>query len=100
MNDIGHNSKASEDGHLKAYIERIERLDEEKRTITEDIKEVYAEAKGTGYDITIMRKIVAIRRQDSGKRREEEEMLELYMSQLGMLADTPLGQSALARRGA
>ena len=93
-------SEASEDSQLRAFITRIEHLDEEKRTIASDIKEVYAEAKGTGYDITIMRKIVAIRRQDKEKRREEEAMLDLYLHKLGMLADTPLGQSALARRGA
>ena len=71
-------------GHLKAFIERIEHLEEEKRTIAEDIKEVYAEAKGTGYDIKIIRKIVSLRRQDKEKRREEEEILSLYMSALGM----------------
>lgn len=73
-------------GHLKAFIERIEHLEEEKRTIAEDIKEVYAEAKGTGYDIKIVRKIVSLRRQDKEKRREEEEILSLYMSALGMEA--------------
>ncbi len=71
-------------GHLKAFIERIEHLEEEKRTIAEDIKEVYAEAKGTGYDIKIIRKIVSLRRQDKEKRREEEEILSLYLSALGM----------------
>ena len=73
-------------GHLKAFIERIEHLEEEKRTIAEDIKEVYAEAKGTGYDIKIIRKIVSLRRQDKEKRREEEEILALYLSALGMEA--------------
>lgn len=71
-------------GHLKAFIERIERLEEEKRALSEDIKEVYAEAKGTGYDVKIMRKIVSLRRQDRHKRREEEEILDLYLSALGM----------------
>lgn len=71
-------------GHLKAFIERIERLEEEKRALAEDIKEVYAEAKGTGYDVKIMRKIVSLRRQDRHKRREEEEILDLYLSALGM----------------
>ncbi|MFV0280589.1 MAG: DUF2312 domain-containing protein [Rhodoblastus sp.] len=71
-------------GHLQAFIERIERLEEEKRALAEDIKEVYAEAKGVGYDVKIMRKIVSMRRQDSQKRREEEEILDLYLSALGM----------------
>ena len=71
-------------GHLLAFIERIEHLEEEKKTISEDIKEVYAEAKGTGSDIKVMRKIVSLRRQDKEKRREEEEILGLYLSALGM----------------
>ncbi|MBX9739833.1 MAG: DUF2312 domain-containing protein [Beijerinckiaceae bacterium] len=70
-------------GHLRAFLERIERLEEEKRAIADDIKEVYAEAKGTGYDVKIMRKIVSIRRMDRDKRREEEEILELYLAALG-----------------
>ncbi|MBV1704586.1 MAG: DUF2312 domain-containing protein [Hyphomicrobiales bacterium] len=71
-------------GHLRAFIERIEKLDEEKRAIAEDIKEVYAEAKGTGYDAKVMRKIVALRRRDKDERREEEEILDLYLNALGM----------------
>ena len=71
-------------GHLKAFIERIERLEEEKRALAEDIKDVYAEARGVGYDTKIMRKIVALRRQDAHKRREEEEILDLYLANLGM----------------
>lgn len=71
-------------GHLKAFIERIEKLEEEKHALSDDIKDVYAEAKGTGYDIKVMRKIVSMRRQDHNKRREEEEILDLYMSALGM----------------
>ncbi len=70
-------------GHLRAFLERIERLEEEKRAIADDIKEVYAEAKGTGYDVKIMRKIVSIRRMDRDKRREEEEILEIYLAALG-----------------
>lgn len=67
-----------------AFIERIERLEEDKKTVSDEIKDVYAEAKGTGYDIKVMRKIVSIRKQDKDKRREEEEILELYMQALGM----------------
>ena len=70
--------------HLLAFIERIERLEEDKKQVAEDIKDVYAEAKGTGYDVKIIRKIVSIRKQDKDKRREEEEILELYMNALGM----------------
>ena len=57
-------------GHLRAFIERIERLEEEKKALSDDIKDVYAEAKGNGFDVKIMRKIVAIRKQDREKRRE------------------------------
>jgi uncharacterized protein (UPF0335 family) len=73
--------------HLRAFIERIERLEEEKRTIADDIKEVYAEAKGNGFDAKIMRKIVSIRRQDIEKRKEEETILDLYLNALGMIAE-------------
>jgi uncharacterized protein (UPF0335 family) len=77
-------SAASLDGgHLKSFIERIERLEEEKKAIADDIKDVYAEAKGNGYDVKIMRKIISLRRQDENKRREEEEILDLYLSALG-----------------
>lgn len=78
----GHNGIDA--GHLKAFVERIERLEEEKRALQEDIKDVYAEAKGAGYDKKMIRKIVSMRRQDAHKRREEEEILDLYLSALGM----------------
>jgi uncharacterized protein (UPF0335 family) len=71
--------------HLRAFIERIEKLEEEKKAIADDIKDVYAEAKGTGYDTKVMRKIVSLRKQDKDKRREEEEILDLYLAALGML---------------
>ena len=71
-------------GHLKALIERVERLEEEKRNIADDIKEVYGEAKCAGYDTKIMRKLVSIRRLDTAKRMEEEEILDLYLAALGM----------------
>jgi uncharacterized protein (UPF0335 family) len=77
-------SNALNGGHLRAFIERIEKLEEEKRAIADDIKDVYGEAKGTGFDPKIMRKIISLRRQDKSKRQEEEEILDLYMSALGM----------------
>ena len=83
MTGMGDNSINS--GHLKAFIERIERLEEEKRALAGDIKDVYAEAKEVGYDVKIMRKIVSLRRQDHHKRKEEEELLDAYMSALGMV---------------
>jgi uncharacterized protein (UPF0335 family) len=70
--------------HLQAFLERIEKLEEERRAVSEDVKEVYAEAKGTGFDPKVMRKIVSIRRMDKHKREEEAEILDLYLSALGM----------------
>lgn len=72
-------------GYLRAFIERIEKLEEEKKAIADDIKDVYVEAKGAGYDTKIIRKIVSIRKQDRDKRNEEEEILDLYLSALGMI---------------
>jgi uncharacterized protein (UPF0335 family) len=64
--------------HLTAFIERIEKLEDEKKAIADDIKDVYAEAKGTGFDPIIMRKIVLLRKQDKNRRQEQQELLELY----------------------
>ena len=71
---------------LRAFIERIERMEEEKAAIATDIKEIYAEAKGNGFDTKILRKIVGIRKQDANERMEQEAILELYMAALGMIA--------------
>ena len=71
-------------GQLRAFIERIERLEEEKQTIADDIKEVFAEAKGTGFDTKAMRTIIRLRKKDQAEREEEEAMLDLYMAALGM----------------
>lgn len=78
-------------GQLRSIVDRIERLEAEKAEIAEQIKEVYAEAKGNGYDVKILRKVVVIRRQDRAKRQEEEAMTDLYLSALGEL---PLFESA------
>jgi len=71
---------------LRAFIERIERMEEEKRGIADDIKEIYAEAKGNGFDTKVLRQIVRIRKQDHAERMEQEALLELYMAALGMAA--------------
>jgi uncharacterized protein (UPF0335 family) len=70
---------------LKALIERIERLEEEKKATQDDIKDVYAEAKGNGFDVRALRTIVSLRKQDVDERREHEAVLETYMHALGML---------------
>jgi uncharacterized protein (UPF0335 family) len=70
---------------LRAFIERIERLEEEKKTIADDIKEVYAEMKGTGFDTKAVRAIVRLRKQDQAERQEAEAILDLYKAALGMV---------------
>ncbi len=69
---------------LKSFIKRIEKLEEDKASVAEDIRDVYAEAKGTGFDVKIIRKIVGLRKMEAEKRREEEEILELYKAAIGM----------------
>ena len=70
---------------LKAIIERIERLEEEKKTISDDIRDVYAESKGNGFDVKALRTIIRLRKQDANERQEQETILETYMQALGML---------------
>nr|6OZZ_A Chain A, UPF0335 protein CC_3319 [Caulobacter vibrioides CB15]6OZZ_B Chain B, UPF0335 protein CC_3319 [Caulobacter vibrioides CB15]6OZZ_C Chain C, UPF0335 protein CC_3319 [Caulobacter vibrioides CB15]6OZZ_D Chain D, UPF0335 protein CC_3319 [Caulobacter vibrioides CB15]6OZZ_E Chain E, UPF0335 protein CC_3319 [Caulobacter vibrioides CB15]6OZZ_F Chain F, UPF0335 protein CC_3319 [Caulobacter vibrioides CB15] len=77
----GLNSTAQ--GQLKSIIERVERLEVEKAEIMEQIKEVYAEAKGNGFDVKVLKKVVRIRKQDRAKRQEEDAILDLYLSAIG-----------------
>ncbi len=70
--------------HLKSFIERIERLEEEKKALAEDIRDVYSEAKGTGFDVKVMRQIVKIRKMDKDDLDEQEALLETYLLALGM----------------
>ena len=69
---------------LRSFIERIERLEEEKAALAADIREVYAEAKGTGFDTKIVRQIIKLRKMEQADRREQEELLDLYKRALGM----------------
>lgn len=71
-------------GQLRAFIERIERLEEEKQSLADDIKDVYAEMKGTGFDTKAVRTIVRLRKKDQAERQEEEAILDLYKAALGM----------------
>lgn len=71
---------------LKSIVQRIERLEEEKKTIADDIKEVYAEAKGNGYDVKVLRKVIALRKRDLDERKEEEAILDLYLQAVGETA--------------
>ena len=71
---------------LKAFVERIERLEEEKKAIADDVRDVYAEAKGNGFDVKALRAVVRLRKQDVNERKEQEAILETYLHALGMLA--------------
>jgi uncharacterized protein (UPF0335 family) len=73
-------------GQLRSLVERIERLEEEKKVIAGDIKEVYGEAKANGFDTKILRKVIGVRKRDRHEREEEEAMLDLYLSALGVTA--------------
>ncbi|MCK5934224.1 Uncharacterized conserved protein, UPF0335 family [Fulvimarina manganoxydans] len=74
---------------LRSFVERIERLEEEKKTIADDIKDVYAEAKGNGFDTKVLRKVISLRKQDQNERQEQEAILDLYLQALGMAPDFP-----------
>jgi uncharacterized protein (UPF0335 family) len=85
---------------LHAFVARIERLEEEKADIADSIKAVYAEAKASGFATGIIREIVALRKQSEEERAEHDALLDLYKRALGMLADTPLGEAAVAKAAA
>jgi uncharacterized protein (UPF0335 family) len=81
--DLTPNTSVSAE-RLKSFIKRIEKVEEDKAAVAEDLKEIYSEAKSAGFDTTIIRKIVALRKKEIEKRREEQELLDLYMSALNM----------------
>jgi uncharacterized protein (UPF0335 family) len=83
MSDIDMTARAQ----IKAIVERIERLEEEKKALADDIRDVYLEAKGNGYDTKVLRKVISLRKQDAEKRAEEEAVLDTYLAALGMLGD-------------
>lgn len=79
----GHNSVAKD--QIRSIIERVERMEEEKKAISDDIRDIYAEAKGNGMDVKALRTIVRMRKQDANERAEQEEILELYLQAMGMI---------------
>lgn len=85
MDGAADSVNAATRDRLQSFIERLERLEEEKKEIADQIKEVFAEAKGEGFDTAAMRKILKMRKQDPDDRAEEEAVLELYLSALGMI---------------
>lgn len=84
MNDITETSQTVAAGQLKAFIERVERLEEEKQTVADDIKDVFAEMKGVGFDTKAVRTIIRLRKKDAAERQEEEAILDMYLNALGM----------------
>lgn len=94
---VGHNSRKAGGiaaDQLKSIIERIERLEEEKAGVAQDIKDIFAEAKGNGYDVKTLRKIIALRKKDAAEREEEEYLLDTYRRALGMLPEFEPGDEA------
>lgn len=85
---------------LRTLIERIERLNEEKRTLAADTKEVFAEARGAAFDVKIMRQIIKDRQMDADDLREQESLIDIYKRALGMFSSTPLGEAAMERAAA
>ena len=83
----GSNSDGAAQGQLKSIVERIERLNEEKKEVAEQIKEVFAESKANGFDAPTIRRVLAARKKDPEQRQEEEALFDLYLSALGMLPD-------------
>ena len=90
LNHTGNNNQ------IKSLVERIEKLEEEKAAISNDIKEFFSEAKSNGFDVKILKKVLSLRKQEASQRAEEQALLSVYMDALGMLADTPLGKAAVA----
>lgn len=90
MNDLAQNERAvrghnsPEGARILAIIERVERLNEDMKTVKDEVKDVFAEAKGQGYDVKILRKLIGLRSQDADKRREEQAILDLYAEAIGM----------------
>jgi uncharacterized protein (UPF0335 family) len=87
MNDVATSSAADTGGlaaeRLRSFVQRIERLEEDRAALAQDLREVYAEAKGEGFDTKVLRKLIGLRKRDPRQRREEDELLELYLSALG-----------------
>ena len=91
----GHNSLAPE--RLASLVQRIERLEEERKELAADLKEIFQEAKSEGYDVKVLRALIRERRTDESERAEHEALLDTYRAALAGLVGTPLGEAALAR---
>ncbi len=94
---IGHNSL--DKAERKSLVERIEAVEQGRAELAEDVRGIYQEARGAGFDVAAIRTIIKMRKQDAGARQEREALVAEYMSALGDLADLPLGRAAMARDG-
>ncbi len=97
MTEPGHNAFAPE--RLRSIVDRIERLEGERKAIAEDIKDIYTEAKSAGFVSKVIRALIAERRKDAQEAEEQRSLLDIYRDALGQLAGTPLGQAAMERVG-
>lgn len=88
MADTGPDTGGVAAAQLRQIVERIERLEEDKKTVSDDIRDVYAEAKANGYDPKVLRAVVRLRKQDASERTEHEALLDLYKAALGMVGTT------------
>ncbi len=95
MSQIAHNVAAE---RLMSIVERIDKLEDERKLLQADIKDIYTEAKSAGFDTKVLRMVIATRKKDQAEWEEQQALLETYMRALGQLADTPLGQAALEAR--
>lgn len=95
MSGINHDVAAE---RLISIVERIEKLEEERKLLQADIKDIYTEAKSAGFDVKVLRMLIASRKKDQAEWEAQQAMLETYMRALGQLADTPLGQAAMGAR--
>jgi uncharacterized protein (UPF0335 family) len=82
MSDLGHNSIAAD--RLRHFIDRIERVEEERQGLADDVKDIYTEAKAIGFDVKIMRKLISLRKKDANTRKEEAALLDLYANAIGL----------------
>ena len=97
MIEPGHNAFAPE--RLRSLVDRIERLEDEKRGLAADIKDIYIEAKSAGFDVKTLRALIVERRKEPAEVEEQRSLLDIYRDALGQLAGTPLGQAAMERVG-
>lgn len=92
----GQLAKSAKD-QLKSFVERIETLESDKKQVADDIRDVYSEAKSSGYDVRALRQIIRLRKQDAAERAELEALIDTYKLALGMISDLPLGVAAIER---